>query len=421
MPGGCGADRVSSARDGRPRGAAGPSGPDGTPDPGGTSAGLPREVRLALVAVVIARLGINGGIRVVFPFLPAIARGLGTTLAVMGVLVAVRSLVGTMAPLAASLGERTGRRAVMLGGLAATAIGSAVIGLAPSVVVAAVGFVLVGLGKPLFDVPMQGWFGARVPYAKRGRVLGITELTWAGGLLATVPLSGWLISRTTWRIQFLPVIVLVVAGLLAVAVLMRNDRPPSRVRTTLALTRPRVAMLAVVGLFSFAAESLFVVYGAWLEADLGFDVGAIGAFTVLVVAAELTGEGGVAALGDRIGLHRAVRAALVVSTVAYLTLLTVGNSVPLAILAVVIWFVGYEVSIVASVPLVTELGGEGRDRLLGLMVGVLAGGRAVGALVAPQLFALGGIGAMAVVSAVSVAIAAVLMATLVPVPRRWVG
>ncbi|MEO2109185.1 MAG: MFS transporter [Actinomycetota bacterium] len=236
-----------------------------------------------------------------------------------------------------------------------------------------------------------------------------------------MPLSGWLISRTTWRIQFLPVIVLVVAGLLAVAVLMRNDRPPSRVRTTLALTRPRVAMLAVVGLFSFAAESLFVVYGAWLEADLGFDVGAIGAFTVLVVAAELTGEGGVAALGDRIGLHRAVRAALVVSTVAYLTLLTVGNSVPLAILAVVIWFVGYEVSIVASVPLVTELGGEGRDRLLGLMVGVLAGGRAVGALVAPQLFALGGIGAMAVVSAVSVAIAAVLMATLVPVPRRWVG
>ena len=372
--------------------------PEPTPD-AVPPAALGRDVRRALVAVVVARIGLNGGIRVVFPFLPEIARGLDTSLAVLGVLVALRSLVGLTAPLAAALAERTGRRAVMLGGLVATAVGSALIGAAPVLAVAAVGFVMVGLGKPLFDVPMQGWFGARVPYARRGRVLGTTELTWAGGLLATVPLAGWLIPRTSWRVQFVIVVALVVVGILAVRLLMDDDRPTHRVVAPLTLDRARAAMLGVVGLFSFAAEALFVVYGAWLEEALGLDVTAIGLFTLLVVAAELTGEGAVTGLGDRVGLHRAVRWALTTSAVAYLALTLVGSSLALAVVVVVVWFVGFEVSIVASVPLVSELGGTGRDRMLGWMVAVIAIGRASGALLAPTLFARAGITAPALVAA----------------------
>lgn len=372
--------------------------PEPTPD-AVPPAALGRDVRRALVAVVVARIGLNGGIRVVFPFLPEIARGLDTSLAVLGVLVALRSLVGLTAPLAAALAERTGRRAVMLGGLVATAVGSALIGAAPALAVAAVGFVMVGLGKPLFDVPMQGWFGARVPYARRGRVLGTTELTWAGGLLATVPLAGWLIPRTSWRVQFVIVVALVVVGILAVRLLMDDDRPTHRVVAPLTLDRARAAMLGVVGLFSFAAEALFVVYGAWLEEALGLDVTAIGLFTLLVVAAELTGEGAVTGLGDRVGLHRAVRGALTTSAVAYLALTLVGSSLALAVVVVVVWFVGFEVSIVASVPLVSELGGTGRDRMLGWMVAVIAIGRASGALLAPTLFARAGITAPALVAA----------------------
>lgn len=389
--------------------------PEPTPD-AVTPAALGRDVRRALVAVVVARIGLNGGIRVVFPFLPEIARGLDTSLAVLGVLVALRSLVGLTAPLAAALAERTGRRAVMLGGLVATAVGSALIGAAPALAVAAVGFVMVGLGKPLFDVPMQGWFGARVPYARRGRVLGTTELTWAGGLLATVPLAGWLIPRTSWRIQFVIVVVLVAAGILAVRLLMDDDRPAHRVVAPLTLDRARAAMLGVVGLFSFAAEALFVVYGAWLEEALGLDVTAIGLFTLLVVAAELTGEGAVTGLGDRVGLHRAVRWALATSAVAYLALTLVGSSIALAVVVVVVWFVGFEVSIVASVPLVSELGGTGRDRMLGWMVAVIAIGRASGALLAPTLFARAGITAPALVAAGATLVALALLTAWVRDP-----
>lgn len=367
---------------------------------------------------MVARIGINGGIRVVFPFLPAIARGLDTSLAVLGVLVALRSLVGLAAPLFARVAERLGRRTVMLIGLVATGVGSAVIGVAPGVAVAAIGFVLVGVGKPAFDVPMQGWFGARVPYQQRGRVLGITELTWAGGLLATVPLSGFLIARTSWRAQFAVVVVLVVIGVVAVLALMADDRPRHRTPKPLVLTRARVTMLAVIGLFSFAAEGLFVVYGAWLEQDLGFDVAAIGVFTLIVVASELVGEGAVTAFGDRVGLRRSVIGALAVSCLAYLSLPLVGGQVGAAVAAVVVWFIAYEVTIVSSVPFVTELGGTGRDRMLGLSVAMIASARGLSALVAPTLFAWGGIAAVGVLAAVAVVLAGTLMAWQVPEPAN---
>ena len=123
----------------------------------------PGEVRRALVAVIIARVGINGALRVVFPFLPAIARGLGTTLERVADLTALTAIVGITGPLASQAAERVGRRNVMFFGLAATLAGSVTIGLAPTVAVAAVGFLLVGFGKPFFDVPMQGWFGLAGP------------------------------------------------------------------------------------------------------------------------------------------------------------------------------------------------------------------------------------------------------------------
>lgn len=374
------------------------------------------EVRRVLLAVVIARTGINAGIRVVYPFLPAIARGLGTTLERVADLTALTSIVGVTGPLVGRLAERVGRRTLMLGGLIATLAGVSLIGLAPTVAVAAVGFLLIGFGKPGFDVPMQGWFGARVPYARRGRILGITELTWAGGLLASVPLSGYLIARTSWRIQFLVVGVLVVAGLVAVAALMADDRPTRRAHTSLALTRPRLAMLAVTFLFTFAAQGMFVVYGAWLEADVRLNVTGIGVFTLVVVAAELAGEGTVAAVGDRLGLRRLIITALVVSAAAYLSLGLVGDNLVAAVAVVVVWFVSFEITVVSSVPFVTELGGHGRDRLLGMMTAAVAVGRASAALVLPRVFVAGGIGAAGVVAASCAVGAGIVMVLSVPEP-----
>ena len=387
---------------------------------------LARDVTAALVAVLVARLAVNGGIRVVYPFLPEIARGLGVSLAVVSALVAVRSLVGVGAPLVARAAESAGRRAVMLAGLVAALAGALTVVAAPAIagpgtstviVVAGVGFVLAGVAKPAFDVPMQGWFGARVPYQRRSRVLGITELTWALSLLATVPLAGLLIPRVGWQSAFWIVAGLAVAGLAAVAVLLAPDRPAIRDRRPLRLTADRLRVLGVVLAFSIAAEMMFVVYGAWLEDDLGLSVTAIGVFTIVVVASELAGEGGVAAFADRLGAKRTILYGLLASGLAYAATGAVGGSLVAALAVVVVWFIGFETTIVATIPLVSELAAESRDRLLSLMVTMIAVSRAAGALVGPALYDAGGIALPGLAAAAATVIAALLL-WRVPEPFR---
>lgn len=372
------------------------------------------EVGAALVAVVLARTAVNGGLRVVYPFLPEIARGLGVSLAVAGGLLAVRSAAGLVAPLVAPAAERVGRRAIMLGGVAATLVGSLVIAGAPGVVVAGAGFFLVGVGKPLFDVPMQGWFGSRVPYERRGRVLGISELAWALSMSLALPAS-LLIPAIGWQAPFVLVAALALLGGAAVVVLMASDRPRERIRRPLALTGPVVTILLVFLLFRFAGEMLFVVYGAWLEDDLGLTLAAIGVFTLLVVGSELAGEAAVAGLADRIGLKRSIMIGLLGSAAVYASLGLVGDALAAGIAAVIGWFALFEITIVATIPLVTELAGAARDRLLGLVATVNVASTGVAALVAPQVYAAGGIALSGLVAAGCVAVAAGLL-TRVPAP-----
>jgi predicted MFS family arabinose efflux permease len=367
------------------------------------------DVKRALVATFIARSAANAGLRVVYPFLPAMARGLGVSTTALSALVAVRNLGGLATPAAARASERYGRRHMMVLAVGAVAMGCALTALTSAFVIAGVGIVVVGLAKPAFDVSMQAWFGDRVPYRERGRVFGITELTWAVALLVTVPLSGILIQLTDWRAPFVLVAVLAVIGTIAVVRGIASDRPKERVVRKLELTRPRRAVLLVALLFSAAAEVLFVVYGQWLEGTFGFSVAGIGAFTVVVVVAELAGEGLVTAVADRVGLRRMLLGGLVVSACAYLGFAATGSNLVVATVVVLVWIAAFEVTIVAAIPFVSELAAEARDRLLSGLAVMIALGRALGALVAQPLFSAGGIGRAGFVAAGCVGIAAVVL------------
>lgn len=372
------------------------------------------EVGAALIAVLVARTAVNGGLRVVYPFLPEIERGLGVSATALGVVLALRALTGFAAPAVPLLAERVGRRWLMLGGLTTTTLGCLLVVGAPTFAVAATGIVLCGLAKPAFDVPMQGWFGARVPYARRGRVLGATELTWALALAVTVP-AGALIAVTDWRAPFVLVAALAVAGLVVVIRLISADRPPARVRRPLRLARVHLIVLGVVLAFRVALEVVFLSYGRWLENDVGLTVAAIGLFTLVVVTAELAGEGVVVAAADRIGLRRCIFVGLFCSAIAYLALGFVGSSLGAAVAVVVVWFVASEITIVATIPFVSELAVDSRDRLLSLMVMTNAAATALGALVAPPVFAAAGMRGAGMVAAACVLGAAVLL-RFVPSP-----
>jgi len=367
------------------------------------------DVKRALVATFVARTAANGALRVVYPFLPAIARGLGVGPGTLSSLIALRNLGGLATPVVARLSERRGRRWMMLVAMLGITAGCVLTFATDLFVVAGIGVVLVGLAVPAFGLPMQAWFGDRVPYAERGRVFGITELTWSMGLLSVVPISGFLIERTSWRAPFILVSVFSAIGALAVVRGIDSDRPKERTAHRLVLTSVRVRVLAVALLFSVAAEIPFIVYGQWLEGSFGLSVAGIGAFTIVVVVAELTGGVLVTLYGDRWGLRRTVLGGLLVSGVAYLGFSVTGSELLLGMVVVVAWIAAFEVTVVAAVPFASELAVESRERLLSMFTVMIAVGRAIGALAAQPLFAAGGIGRAGLVSAGCVALAALLL------------
>ncbi|MGH2820710.1 MAG: MFS transporter [Actinomycetota bacterium] len=370
------------------------------------------DIKRALGAVFIARTAANAGLRVVYPFLPAIARGLGVSPVTLSTVIAVRNLGGLATPAAARASERFGRRWMMLAAILSVALGCALTSASDRFVLAAVGIVLVGLAKPAFDIPMQAWFGDRVPYGERGRVFGITELTWATALLVAAPLSGILIELTDWRAPFVLVAAWAALGAMAVARAIEPDAPHEWRPGSLAFTAPRVRMLGVALLFSIAAEIPFIVYGQWLEETFGLSISGIGVFTLAVVLAEFMGEGLVVLVADRMGLRRMILSGLLVSGIAYLGLSVAGSVLAVAALVVVVWIAAFEVTIVAAIPFVSELAAEARDRLLSMLAVMIALGRAIGALVAQPLYAAGGISLGGMVSACCVCVAALMLLTV---------
>ena len=299
----------------------------------------------------------------------------------------------------------------MLVAMLTVVAGSAFSALGTSLALVGVGIVAVGLAKPAFDISMQAWFGDRVPYRERGRIFGITELTWSVALLLIVP-AGRLIELTSWRVPFAVISLLAALGAVAVARGLRSDVPMTRVAVGLELTPQRLRALAAVLLFSAAAENTFIVYGQWLEGSLGLSLTSIGAFTLVVVVAELLGEGIVTVFSDRWGLRRSVLGGLVTSAVAYLCFAVTGSSLLVAGIVVAVWIAAFEVTIVAAIPFVTGLTDRARDRLLSSLAVTIALGRAVGALSGQALYDLGGIGGAGAASAACVVVAAVLLSSV---------
>jgi DHA1 family inner membrane transport protein len=367
------------------------------------------EVRRALGATIIARTAANAGLRIVYPFLPEIARGLGVAPANVAGLVALRNFGGLATPLAARVAERRGRRWMMAVAVAAVAIGCALTAASELLVLAGAGMVLVGLAKPAFDIPMQAWFGDRVPYAERGRVFGITELTWPAALVVTVPVSGVLIEATDWRAPFVLTAMLAVIGTVAITRGLAPDQPRELVTRRLRLTRASAGALGVALLFTVAAELPFIVYGQWLERAYGLSVAGIGAFTLVIVVAEVVGEGLVTVISDRLGLRRMLLGGLLVSAVAYGSFALTGTSLARATVVVIVWIASFEVTIVAAIPFVSELAPAARDRLLSLLAVTIAAGRALGAVMGHPLYSAGGIALVGAVAAVCVILASLLL------------
>ncbi|MFM8688197.1 MAG: MFS transporter, partial [Acidimicrobiaceae bacterium] len=135
-----------------------------------------------------ARLTTNACYRFTPPFVAIIAKGFDISLSEIGIALTISELSGLLSPFIGKFVDYLSRRAAMLAGLLGIGLGALLAGVSPNIYVFTIGVTLISITKNFFDLGMSGWISDHVPYEKRGRYIGITEISWALGLLIGVSL-----------------------------------------------------------------------------------------------------------------------------------------------------------------------------------------------------------------------------------------
>jgi predicted MFS family arabinose efflux permease len=356
----------------------------------------PMRMRFQITGISIVETVINSGYRMVYPFLPFFAQGLGVDLARISLAVAARSSLGVAGPLVGAVGDIWGRKRGAVLGCFLFSGGLALVAFWPTYLSLFVGLLLVGAGRLTFMASVQAYLGDQVHYTRRGTAIAITEFGWSWAYLLGMPVIGWLIARAGWASPF-PLLGLLGLGCaLCVWRLMSSTPAGTQAAPHLmaglraAFSRVPAAAGLAFGFLALAAnESINIVYGTWMVQSFSLKVAALGAATALIGLAEWSGEGLVALFSDRLGKRRAVGFGIGLNAVACLLIPTLGRTVFGAIGALVIFYVSFEFATVTTISIMTELVPEARATLLAGFAAAASGGRAVGALVGPALFAMG--------------------------------
>lgn len=348
----------------------------------------------------LIRVALNSAYRMVYPFLAVFARGLGVDVETFSLVLTGRSLMGFLAPLLAPLADRRGRKVSMLLGLGLYTFGAGLVALFPTLGTFVLALLLTQLGNFVFLPAMQAYLGDRVPYARRGRVMAVTELSWSLAFMAGVPLLGWLLGSRGWPAPFALLAGLGVLCLAVIAVYLPGGKPVLRqdasgaaiqaggLRQVLALPAA-IAALCLSFSLTTANEMINLMFGVWLEDSFQLQLGALAASTAVLGLAELGGESLTVALVDRLGKPRAIRIGIAANIAASLSLLVLGRSEFGALAGLFLFYLSFEFTMVSSLPLISAVAPGARATLMAVNLMAFSLGRAAGALLGPQLYLLG--------------------------------
>jgi len=203
---------------------------------------------LAAIALVLIAVGLDVTVlSVALPTLAAALRASETDLQWFSSGYAL-TLAAGMLP-AGMLGDRYGRKKVMLAALAIFATGSVACAISPSPAAFIVARAAVGLAGAALVVMALSVITVIFSEAERPRAVGI----WAAANFLALPigpiLGGWMLSHAWWGWVFLVNVPVALAGALAVTVLVPESR---------AANRPRVDAVGIIGV---SAGLVALTYG----------------------------------------------------------------------------------------------------------------------------------------------------------------
>ncbi|PXY33363.1 multidrug MFS transporter [Prauserella coralliicola] len=212
-----------------------------------------RQRRSILIAVSIALMAVISsvtGLNVAQPDL-AVDFDASQSTVLWIINVYILSLAALLLPLGA-VGDRWGRKPVLVAGLTVFGVANAAAALAPSAEIMLAARVLSGVGAAMIMPVTLAVITTTFPEKERGRAIGVwTGVAGGGGLLGMF-LSALLIDVANWRYLF----VLPIALVLVALVMARRAVPNSRVvsQHSFDTVGSLASLVAVVGLIFFLHE-----------------------------------------------------------------------------------------------------------------------------------------------------------------------
>ena len=372
------------------------------------------EIRRNISIVTLGRLVANACYRFAPPFLAIIAKDFNVSLSDIGVAVFVSELSGFASPLAGRIVDKLTHRNAMVIGLVGTLLGCTIAAAAPNVVWFAFGVTVLALLKQSFDLGLGAWIADHVPYQQRGRIVGLTETSWALGLLVGVSIMGLITAVTNWRIGYLFGIICLVVVTTSIA--KRVNSEPRVVTPHVHGDKTRVqgrGWLVVASMFCImsSAQSLFVTFGAWLQDQFGFGAARLAAVGFALGAVELFASLNSAHRTDGWGKERSIAGGALLIVPAGILLAIASTNIVLGLIAVGVYYLGFEFAVVSLLPIASQLVPNSPGAGLGWVLGAGTLGRAVIAIVATRAYEKYGVDVPALIGSAFGILAAISILT----------
>jgi predicted MFS family arabinose efflux permease len=368
--------------------------------------GRPQIVRLTAGKGVA-----NTALRWIPFFLPTLVVAFATTTTTLTTILGVGEMAGLATLFVGRYLDAGRERVFMTAAMAAVGL-SAVIALSGSIGLFAASFLLLILGVSLYTVSGHTYLSRRVPFAQRGRAIGLFEISWASALLIGAPIIAVLIERFGWRGPF--VALAIACAAMAIWISRPGDtsvptEDSIQPTTTVRLDRHAWVLVAASATIATGGLTTIVIAGTWLDDQLGVSTGGVGLVAMAFGAAELAASVGSASFADRAGKLPSTRLALVAVLVGLVVMTQAGSSLLIGVTGLLVFFVGFEYAIVTSFSIVSESMPKARGRVLAVNNGVGTLARGMGTVSSGVLYARYGIAGPAAVSIVAVVVAIALL------------
>ncbi len=349
------------------------------------------KVIKSILAIVFGRLVINISKRFPYPFVSAIADNFRVPADNIQNVIALTNGAGLLSPVLGIISEHYGRKVVMVSMLWMMTIMSVLGAVFADYGVFVVVMFSFGIGKIIYDPTFQAYLGDLVPFGRRARVMGISELSWALSLVVAAPVAGFLLDNGNLQSVFVFLSVSLALGAAALWIFVESDERPDHSHERIRIINPLTAIRTVSAhppavfalMYSMSLtlshEIFYINYGLWMEDSFGLVLTALGTVTIVIAVAEVIGEFIVITIADRFGTKTTSMTGMLIAAICFFIIPYLSFSLPLAMFAIFIMFIAIETSIVSALPLFTEILPKSRAVMMSANMGAHSLGRVVGA------------------------------------------